>query len=250
MRAKAGAVAAGAAWICLSGVPCAAHAGASRAEQIRNEARRILASPEFRDQSLRIPILEKAAATIRRGLRAIGDWLDRMFGAGRRAGRDSAAALWAIFTALTILLAYLLAAAIIRLPALLGRRPPASAPSSASLRGHPRDPHAWMAMAREALAGGDYRAAFRSVFLAILLQMDRTGVIRYREPATNGEYLAALSKRPDLQSVLRPIASEFDAYWYGFRAVSRQQVERAIASFDVIRKLTDAHDASEGMRQA
>ncbi|MGC8668869.1 MAG: DUF4129 domain-containing protein [Chthonomonadales bacterium] len=251
MRACLWMMLAGTVWLCGPCLPSAARADVPRAERIRNEARAILASPDFRDRSLRIPILEKAAAVIRRALRAIGDWLDRLFRAGRNAGRATDALLWAIFTALVVLMALILAAGISRLSVAVGRRRSQSNGSDAAFLTRPQDPDAWLSQAHSALASGDLREAFRAVFLAILLQMDRAGAIRYREPATNGEYLAALRKHPDLYSVVRPVAMEFDAHWYGFRPVSRLQVERALAAFGKVQKLTDpftgGRPAAEGL---
>ena len=235
-------------WVAVSGILClflvgytaAAPSTVSRAERIRSEARKILASPEFQHRSLHIPVLEKIAGIIRRALRVLADWLDRLFRAGRNAGGASEAVLWAVFTGLVVLMAFLIAATITRLSGKIRQRRSASAGSAAAFVEHPQDPDVWLARAHSALAAGDLRAAFRAVFLAILMHLDRAGVMRYRDQATNGEYLAALRKRPELYSVIWPVVLEFDAHWYGFRPVSRDEVDRALAAFGRVQTLTAA----------
>jgi hypothetical protein len=96
---------------------------------------------------------------------------------------------------------------------------------------HADDPEAFLAAARELAASGQYRRAYRAVFLALLLRMDHLEWIRFDRTRTNGEYLRALRSRPDVLTWLRPLATDFDLHWYGGKPVEEVDFQRILNAY-------------------
>lgn len=93
------------------------------------------------------------------------------------------------------------------------------------------EPDAWLDAARHYAASGDLRRAYRCAFIAVLIRLDRVGAIRYEPARTNGEYLRSLRRRPDLFTLMKPLAYEFDARWYGTLPIAQADYERCLAVY-------------------
>ncbi len=79
-----------------------------------------------------------------------------------------------------------------------------------------------VARAQRASVVQDYRLAMRLLYLACLLKLDESGVLRYDRTLTNREYVRQLASRPVLAGALQPVVEAFDDVWYGFRALTPQ----------------------------
>lgn len=96
-----------------------------------------------------------------------------------------------------------------------------------------RDNDSLLALAEQQAKVGDYRRAFRLVYLAALVALDTGGVLRFDRSKTNWEYLRALrtAGRGDIYSALTPLTREFDQVWYGFGLADASHYTRALAQY-------------------
>jgi hypothetical protein len=82
----------------------------------------------------------------------------------------------------------------------------------------------------EALArDGDFLAAVRLLYLAVLTQLHRADLIRYERTRTNGEYLRQLRGAEVAAAVVEPfrrLTRLFEQKWYGQRACAAEDYER------------------------
>ena len=99
-----------------------------------------------------------------------------------------------------------------------------------------RDNDSLLALAEQQAKAGDYRRAFRLVYLASLVALDTNGVLRFDRSKTNWEYLRALraSGRGDVYSALTPLTREFDQVWYGFAPTDASQYAHALAQYHAL----------------
>jgi hypothetical protein len=83
---------------------------------------------------------------------------------------------------------------------------------------------------------GDYRGAYRALFLATLLRLDRNGLIPFERAVPNGAYLHALYKqgRKELFDLLRPFVWDFDTRWYGAHPTSEADYQEAQQRYQAI----------------
>lgn len=87
--------------------------------------------------------------------------------------------------------------------------------------------------AEQAAAAGDYREAFRRVYLASILTLDSVRLVKFVDGVTNWEYLRTLSRqdRQDAVSVFRPMTETFDELIYGKRGVSKDDYAHSLQQF-------------------
>ncbi len=99
-----------------------------------------------------------------------------------------------------------------------------------------RDNDSLLALAEQQAKEGDYRRAFRLVYLAALVALDTGGVLRFDKSKTNWEYLRALraAGRSDIYSALTPLTREFDQVWYGFSRTDASQYAHALAQYHAL----------------
>lgn len=102
------------------------------------------------------------------------------------------------------------------------------------------DPNVWLAQAEEWAQKADYRRAFRAVFLAILLELDRARLLSYDRARTNGDYLKQLQRAHNqpIFDLLVSLAAAFDARWYGDQATSAQDYQTIRAAHNRLPELT------------
>jgi hypothetical protein len=92
------------------------------------------------------------------------------------------------------------------------------------------EPDVWMDQAEHFARESDFRRAFRAVFLATLLRLDRAGAIHFDRARTNGDYLRHL-RADGWQEIVRvfgPLVIEFDQRWYGNRATAEADYRRGL----------------------
>ena len=99
-----------------------------------------------------------------------------------------------------------------------------------------RDNDSLLGLAEQQAKSGDYRRAFRLVYLAALVALDTGGVLRFDRSKTNWEYLRALraAGRGDIYSALTPLTREFDQVWYGFGQTDASHYARALAQYQAL----------------
>jgi hypothetical protein len=92
-----------------------------------------------------------------------------------------------------------------------------------------RDTDSILDLADEKARAGDYRSAFRLVYLATLVALDTGGVLRFDRSKTNWEYLRALRSagRADVYEKMQPLTLDFDRLWYGFAKAGAEDYQRA-----------------------
>lgn len=99
-----------------------------------------------------------------------------------------------------------------------------------------RDNDSLLGLAEQQAKAGDYRRAFRLVYLAALVALDTGGVLRFDRSKTNWEYLRALraAGRGDIYAALTPLTREFDHVWYGFGRADASHYARALAQYQAL----------------
>lgn len=99
-----------------------------------------------------------------------------------------------------------------------------------------RDNNSLLALAEQQAKAGDYRRAFRLVYLASLVALDTGGVLRFDRSKTNWEYLRALrtAGRGDVYQAMTPLTREFDQVWYGFGRADASHYARALAQYQAL----------------
>ena len=105
-----------------------------------------------------------------------------------------------------------------------------------------RDNDSLLALAEQQAKMGDYRRAFRLVYLASLITLDTDGILRFDRSKTNWEYLRALraSGRGDVYTALTPLTREFDQVWYGFAPTNSSQYAWALAQYQALKTSAQA----------
>ncbi|HXG23313.1 MAG TPA: DUF4129 domain-containing protein [Chthonomonadales bacterium] len=211
-----------------------------RAAQIKSHLTAILAGPEYQQDGPKNSFLVTIGKWIAERVAHFFRWLNRLFPQTGPRGTDHWMG-WVILGLLLLGIAYLIAYAI---RGMAGRMRPR--PVKKSERGLPlvelveekeiarTEPDAWLDVARHHAATGDLRRAYRCAFIAVLVRLDRIGAIRFDPARTNGEYLRSLSRRPDLFTLMKPLAYAFDARWYGTLPVTQTDYERCLAVYGQI----------------
>jgi hypothetical protein len=84
---------------------------------------------------------------------------------------------------------------------------------------------------------GDWRGAFRCVYLASISHLDEIGALRFERSRTNWEYLRELDKnsRPALRDQLRPLTTDFDRKFYGRERCDKDDYLNALAVYERIK---------------
>ena len=115
-----------------------------------------------------------------------------------------------------------------------------------------RDNVSLLGLAEQQAKAGDYRRAFRLVYLASLVALDTGGVLRFDRSKTNWEYLRALraAGRGDIYSALTPLTREFDQVWYGFGLTDASHYARALAQYQALLAAPQAATSSAATQGA
>ena len=99
-----------------------------------------------------------------------------------------------------------------------------------------RDPEEWLTQAKTVCESGEFRKAYRAVFIAILLNLDIAVMIEFNKSNTNGDYLNQLKSndRSRLNAMLAPLVLDFDKKWYGGIETTREDYLQILHSHDLI----------------
>lgn len=103
-----------------------------------------------------------------------------------------------------------------------------------------RDPDAVLRSAEAALARGEHHLALRLLYLAVLLRLDRLGLLPHDPARTNWENARALHAEGAVDSAMARLAGEVDACLYGGQDVTRQTWERARGWAETLWRAEDA----------
>ena len=105
-----------------------------------------------------------------------------------------------------------------------------------------RDTDSLLALAERQAQGGDYRRAFRLIYVATLVALDTGGVLRFDRSKTNWEYLRALRAmgRDDVYQSMMPLTREFDRLWYGFAPAGPGEYARALGQYRALQSAPPA----------
>jgi len=99
------------------------------------------------------------------------------------------------------------------------------------------DPETAKAQAHECFQRGEYRQAIRYLYLSLLLNLNRAGLLAYDVAKTNGEYLGEVRvSMSDKAERFTSLTQFFERKWYGMeesRAEDFQQCEETFAELVV-----------------
>jgi hypothetical protein len=101
--------------------------------------------------------------------------------------------------------------------------------------------------AQEFAGSGNYREAMRQLYLAAVLHLDETGLLRFHRDQTNREVLAQVQPGTPVRAHLEPVVETFDHVWYGIREPDRQTFESYRQEIDGLMAQT-AGEAQERTR--
>lgn len=82
-------------------------------------------------------------------------------------------------------------------------------------------------------AEGRYRDAFRSLYLASIIMLDKSSLIVYTDSITNWEYLRVIRKQapPEAITIFNDMTLMFDILIYGHRDVSQSEYDEELQRF-------------------
>ena len=100
-----------------------------------------------------------------------------------------------------------------------------------------------MLLARQNAAGGEYRNAYRLVYLAALVLLDSTGNLHLNRSWTNWEYLRHIESagKDEIYNLMAPLTADFDRIWYGQDTVDHSAFDNAALHYDLL------HAAARGL---
>jgi hypothetical protein len=220
------------------------------AAQIKSDLKEILNQPEFHaesDQPGRLAaMMDSIQKRLERWWKNFQDFLDRLFPGGRGSiGAVDIHLVYAVILTLTIVALWLVVRVItqrggLHLPK---RRTIQGTPTTPTEEQEtPLPPDEWIERAAKAAREGDFRAAFRAVFLAILVRLDRAGKIEFKKHRTNGEYVRSLrlTTPKSLYDLFVPLSNEFDLHWYGGRPSEESDYLRFLDAYRTLPVLIDS----------
>jgi hypothetical protein len=209
--------------------------------QVKTHLDRILSSPEFRPETGGENPLVKVFRWIGERWDAFWNWIRSLFHFGGL-GSGLPGLQWLFIACFIALAAWILSKLILNYWKYRERSAPKERTAFDYDEAEPdtiQEPDIWLQQAQRYASDGDYRRAFRAVFLAILLQLDHAGAIQYDRTRTNGDYLRLLraGNLGALYDAFRPLVFEFDVRWYGDRPTQERDYRRCRDEFDRIRGL-------------
>jgi len=213
----------------------------SRGESLSAEAERsakaVLAGEEFASDPPPPP------SVIDRALESLDRWLSKLFSSGNTNNNlppmqpISPLFLKGIFFAIV---AASFAALVFVLVKVIGQRGVKARPlgleAEEAALVEARDSESLLALAEKQAKAGEYRLAFRLIYLAALVALDSGGALRFDPSKTNWEYLRALRSagRGDIAEALMPMTRQFDLVWYGFSRTDAGHYAEALIQYHAL----------------
>ncbi len=206
---------------------------------VRQSVRETLARPEFAADPPPPPsFTEKIAA-----------WIDRLLNRHQPAATPNvpninpAVIYWILVTIAAAAFAILVAALVQTISRREARAKPLELDAAEVTLMEARDNDSLLALAEKQAQAGDYRRAFRLVYLAALVALDTGGVLHFDRSKTNWEYLRAAG-RGDIYAAMTPLTREFDQVWYGLGVADAGRYARARAQYDALLSVSKPAEAS------
>lgn len=241
--------------------------GAADPAQVKADLKRILQAPEFQPEKEQEGLLARFSRWLNAKWEAFLEWLRKRFKMQERAPQQEraggnnvlAALVVPAVTALLLLAVVWLLVLLIQAIARNWRGAPAKKAKTTTTfdideagADMLEEPDEWLRQAQHFAEAGDFRRAFRAVFLGILLQLDQAGAIEYNRSRTNGDYVRLLRTRGLLLlfEAFRPLVFEFDLRWYGHRDTAEEDYRRLRREYDRIRQLLAAPSTNPGLPTA
>lgn len=105
-----------------------------------------------------------------------------------------------------------------------------------------RSPDAWISEATRFASEEDYRRAIRALFLAVLLELDQSGIQEYDRSLTNGDYLALLRNHgfARMAGAFDPFVITFEDRWYGEQTATRPDYEKCLNAYRALSALIES----------
>ena len=203
-----------------------------KADDVRQGVRQTLARPEFAADPPPPPsFTEKIAA-----------WIDRMLSRQHSSPTPNVPSIspdvifWFFVVLAAAAFSILVAVLVQTITRREARAKPLELDAEEATLVEARDNDSLLALAEKQAQAGDYRRAFRLIYLATLVALDTGGVLRFDRSKTNWEYLRALraAGRGDIYSALTPMTREFDQVWYGLGGADAGRYARARAQYDAL----------------
>jgi len=165
-------------------------------------------------------------------MRAISEWLGGLFRVSPSTVRGIG---WVVFGFVVIGFVAALVFVVLRLVAYYSypKSESETAGSTRITRKQVPSPISAIQAAEKHAAAGRYREAFRGIYLAAILVLDRAKLIKYTDGTTNWEYLRWLARQPKEQpvEVFREMTTSFDDLIYGKKEVSREDYANSAEHF-------------------
>lgn len=131
------------------------------------------------------------------------------------------ALLWLLLTLAVLALAAVVFVVIrgVRMPRRPTHAPAEEAPAHVSLE---RPSRGWLEVAEEEAARGDYRAALRYAYLALLRTLEERGVLRLDRDRTNWDLVRQVPEGP-ARDDLAQATRLFEEHWYALRPADAEE---------------------------
>ena len=222
--------------------------------QLKADLQRILRQQEFQPESTEASSVTKALRSLRERWERLRKWFQSLFrGGGLVAGSTT------LIYILVVLMGLGLGWVAFRIlrdwhPVRAGGNSarPESVVEEEDADPFIRDPEHWQAQAAGFAQSGEYRRAYRSLFLAVLLKLDAGGALSFRRALTNGDYIRNLrvgSSRA-LYELLLPPANAFDRFWYGQEAAQKEDYQTLRDVYERLPALLAAQVSLSGQTDA
>lgn len=191
--------------------------------QIKETLAQILASGEFRRGA--------TANFIQRALAKLFKWLSERDFSFPRVGSRLALRVITVIVVLMVLGALVWALSRVRIRG--GERIDEERPEI-SLEPEILDPGKLLDSAQAHALRGEYRAALRDRYLALLLQLDLRDLVRFDASKTNWEYFRELAEARPVPAAFRPFTALFDRIWYGQQPCSESDYLASSQMYDSV----------------
>jgi hypothetical protein len=254
-------------------VPAAESRSAVSAAELDRSIDHVLAQREYRWRlpraapamrpfgSAMIRFTEQALEYFRRGMRFVGNGLDRLMGwlrdllgSAQASDRGTGSAPSGLLRVSLVLLALIAAGSAVALflrfrkrrrpKTVAGAAPPVVDLSDESLMASQLPEETWLALAEEWIGKRDFRMALRALYLGTLATLGRTGLVAIHACKSNREYESELRRKsratPDIPPLFRENLGSFERSWYGRHEVSSGDLGQFRANLDRIKLLAVA----------
>lgn len=218
-------------------------AGTERAGEIIDE---IMSGSEFNrsgssiDVSWLKPILEWINEIRQKVMEWLGRLLEKLFsllnfkgGGGGGGGAKTVATVVLIVLGAAVLTGFIILA--VKLAKTLKKKKKRDMLTEEDLLEFSEAPDAALELARKFRGEGDFRMAYRYLFINLLTELNRREVIRIARYKTNRFYMreAVNSGRVEYGEIA-PFFSCFDRVWYGFKNIKQDELDRFFTARDAI----------------